>query len=89
MSDGFDDMAIERDAQALVQKARTSSDFAAAVFLAAARMLAATGNRKEIASSLRLFSEEVWTAASDTPDAIADADAFLARIRCTEGDPNA
>lgn len=89
MSDGFDDAAIEANADALIQKARSSHNFAAAVFLASARMLAATGNRAQIADSLKTFAQEVWTAASDTPDAIAEADAFLARIRSAEGRPDA
>lgn len=89
MCDGFDNAAIEAHADALVQQVRSSNNFAAAVFLAAARMLAATGNRAQIADSLKIFSQEVWTAASDTPDAIAEADAFLAKIRCAEGRPDA
>lgn len=89
MSDGFDDEAIGAHADALVQHARSSHNFAAAVFLAAARMLAATGNRAQIAESLKTFSQEVWTAASDTPDAIAEADAFLARIRRAGRRPDA
>lgn len=89
MSDEFDDLAIESHAKELVATAREDADFAAAILLAASRMLAATGNRAQIADSLKTFAQEVWTAASDTPDAIAEADAFLARIRSAEGRPDA
>lgn len=89
MSEGFDDVAIRAHADALIQKARTDHDFAAAVFLAAARMLAATGNRAQIADSLKVFSQEVWNEAGDMPDAIAEADVFLARILRAEGRPDA
>ena len=85
MSDGFDDAAIKSNARWLHDQARANGEFAAAILLVASSMLAATGNRAKIAESLEIFSQEVWTAASDTPDAIAEADAFLARIRSAEG----
>ncbi|MCC5966159.1 MAG: hypothetical protein JJU24_08475 [Natronohydrobacter sp.] len=89
MDDGFDDLAIESHAEALIVRAKEDTDFAAAVLLAASRMLAATGNRSQISRSIRIFSDEVWGAAKDVPDAVADADAFLARLSRGGGDADA
>ena len=85
MSDDFNQVAIECHADALVDQAREDPDFAAAVLLAAARMLAASGTLHDVTTAIKTFAGVAMDCCSDALAGTSAADALLDRVRRAEG----